>query len=405
MSKLYLLAASVLAQGQMPIAALPPQLPPLPPPPDQPIALDGVANQVSQAVVQAVPATESATIEFSPSASLVARTQESTNQVQRAQLEWQAAVVMGRSLAQAIGNTPKTLSPESAAANQNPDAASTDAAKTIAPVAATNPTFTPDFSRFTQLATPRPASGSQMYRQRLAALRAGTLYTRSPAGSFRSAWANAKAQPTYQQWKSLLALEARAAARGQGKNRLSVLVGDSLSLWFPSERLPAGQFWLNQGISGDTTGGVLKRLSAFTSTRPDTIYVMAGINDLRRGYSDATILGNLRQIIRQLRRTHPQSRIVVQSILPTAYDVIPNDRIRSINQQLATIAQVEGANYLNLSSFFADAQGNMRSALTTDGLHLTPQGYFVWQFVLRQVNSSIASSVLPTLKPAARQLP
>ncbi|MFE1745409.1 GDSL-type esterase/lipase family protein [Coleofasciculus sp. H7-2] len=246
-------------------------------------------------------------------------------------------------------------------------------------------------------ATTKPASGSQLFYQRLAALKAGKIYTRLPADSFQSYWANkagTKAlsfqKPSYEQWKRLLAKEARAVAEGQGSNRLSVLVGDSLSLWFPQERLPGGSLWLNQGISGDNSRGILKRLSAFSQTRPDVIYVLAGINDLRQGATDETILDNLRQIVRRLRQEHPSSSIIVQSILPTRINTIPNRRIRNLNQQLAILAQQQGAGYLDIHSRFSDVEGNLRLDLTTDGLHLSSRGYEVWQSALQQAESVIA---------------
>ncbi|MBD1896651.1 GDSL-type esterase/lipase family protein [Coleofasciculus sp. FACHB-129] len=246
-------------------------------------------------------------------------------------------------------------------------------------------------------ATTKPASGSQLFYQRLAALKAGKIYTRLPADSFQSYWANqagtkalALQKPSYEQWKRLLAKEARAVSEGQGANRLSVLVGDSLSLWFPQERLPGGSLWLNQGISGDNSRGILKRLSAFSQTRPDAIYVLAGINDLRQGATDETILGNLRQIVRRLRQEHPRSSIIVQSILPTRINTIPNRRIRNLNQQLAILAQQQGAGYLDIHSRFSDVEGNLRVDLTTDGLHLSGRGYEVWQSALQQAESVIA---------------
>lgn len=240
----------------------------------------------------------------------------------------------------------------------------------------------------------RPASGGQLYYQRLAALQAGRLYTRLPADSFRRYWQSVTARPTYQQWLRLLAQEAGAAGRGQGNNHLSVLLGDSLSLWVPQEGLSNDRLWLNQGISGDTTAGVLKRLSVLNQTQPDTIYVMVGINDLRRGYSDRTILTNLYQIAAQLRRQHPRSRIVMQSILPTRYDAIPTHRIDRLNQQLAAIAQHTGTEYLDLTRFFRDEAGVLRLDLTTDGLHLNPSGYRVWQLALNQNSTGYRQSSL-----------
>ncbi|MEH2465526.1 SGNH/GDSL hydrolase family protein [Nostoc sp.] len=229
-------------------------------------------------------------------------------------------------------------------------------------------------------------SGNQLYYQRLAALKTGQIYTRVDSDNLQSLWESIKKrQLTYDDWKSLLALEARAIAQGQGGNHLSILVGDSLSMWFPREKLPAGKLWLNQGISGDTSSGVLKRLGAFSATRPDVIYVMAGINDLRKGASDDTILRNYRRIIRRLRQTHPKAQIIVQSILPTRLAKLSNSRIRHINIQLTQIAKQEGANYLNIYSWFTDMEGNLRPELTTDGLHLSQEGYDVWRSALQQI--------------------
>lgn len=238
-----------------------------------------------------------------------------------------------------------------------------------------------------------PKSGTQLYYQRFAALNRGQTYTRLPADSFQSDWSKSTlAKPTHTQWKQLLAEEAQAMAKGQGNNRLSILVGDSLSLWFPTENLPGGQFWLNQGISGENSSQILERLSAFSQTRPDTIYVMAGTNDLRQGVRDRVILDNTRKIIQRLRQNHPQAQIIVQSILPTRLNAIPSDRIRNLNQQIAVIAQQEGAGYLNLHPLFVDNQGQMQKALTTDGIHLARRGYAVWQEALNYADAVILAS-------------
>ncbi|MEC4813895.1 MAG: SGNH/GDSL hydrolase family protein [Scytonema sp. PMC 1069.18] len=240
-----------------------------------------------------------------------------------------------------------------------------------------------------QVVTRRPTSGRQLYHQRLVELKASQPTTNLDENdSLQSLLISGnKSQLTYEDWKSLLTVEAKAMSRRQGSHSLGILVGDSLSLWFPPEKLPLGRLWLNQGISGDTSGGILKRLSAFSKTKPDIIYIMAGINDLRKGTADEVILSNYRRIVHSLRKIHPEAKIFIQSILPTRLSNIPNHRIRNINYQLALIAQDEGADYLNLYQWFTDFQGNLRKELTTDGLHLSKEGYDVWQSALQQVES------------------
>lgn len=200
-------------------------------------------------------------------------------------------------------------------------------------------------------------------------------------------------QLSYQQWVALLGREAEVVATQQPKH-LTVLAGDSLSLWFPAELLPPDRSWLNQGISGETSAGLLNRLDLFDQTQPSTIFVMIGINDLIRGVTNETILANQQLIIRYLRQVHPQSQVVLQSILPHGAEKstwagrdrlvsLPNSRIREINQQLAVIARKEGVNYLNLYPLFSDANGDLRPQLTTDGLHLSAEGYLVWRSALQ----------------------
>ncbi|HLO87838.1 MAG TPA: SGNH/GDSL hydrolase family protein [Nostocaceae cyanobacterium] len=198
---------------------------------------------------------------------------------------------------------------------------------------------------------------------------------------------------SYEQWLDVLKQEAQVAVDKSPPN-LTILAGDSLSLWFPPELLPEEKYWLNQGISGETSGGLLKRLDLFDRTQPETILVMIGINDLIRGISDEEILTNHRRIIRYLRRMHPQAQIVVQSILPHGAEeatwegkekllAIPNSRILQLNQQIKAIATRQNVKYLDLYPLFTNKQGNLRPDLTTDGLHLNPQGYLVWRTALQ----------------------
>ena len=257
-----------------------------------------------------------------------------------------------------------------------------------------HPDYGPDYGQgateFSQPIRALPSSGSQLYWQRFAAIQSGRLYTRLPIDSFREIWLRATREPTYDQWRNLLTLEAKAATYGQGGRRLSIMVGDSLSLWFPSDRLPTGQLWLNQAISGENTNAILQRLPDFDMARPQAIYVMAGVNDLKQGATDNEILWNLRQIVRRLKQVHPNAQVIVQSILPTSTTLVPGNRIGWLNQRLATIAQEDGALFLDLYAQFTDADGNLRPELTTDGLHLNANGYATWQAELAQADTWIA---------------
>jgi lysophospholipase L1-like esterase len=200
-------------------------------------------------------------------------------------------------------------------------------------------------------------------------------------------------QLDYEEWQELLAQEASVVAEQQPE-RLAILAGDSISLWFPEEYLPNDRTWLNQGISGETSVGLLRRLDLFDQTLPDTIFVMIGINDLLRGTDELTVLENQRQIIDYLKDVHPQAQIVLQSILPHAAEqatwegrdrllALPNSEIHAMNRQIEQLANEEGVYFLDLYPLFADDAGDLRLELSTDGLHLNQQGFYVWSIALK----------------------
>ncbi len=207
---------------------------------------------------------------------------------------------------------------------------------------------------------------------------------------------------TYQQWVNLLGKEAKAIVKSK-PDRLTILAGDSLSLWFPSELLPSDRIWLNQSISGETSIGLLKRLNLLDDTEPQAVFVMIGINDLTKGTSDQDLLDSYQQIIAALKQAHPNAKIVVQSILPRGANLdaalkkrqqlleISNKRIHTLNQTIETIAKDAGVAYLDLQSLVVDDEGYLRSEFTTDGLHLNRQGYLVWRSAI-QVFSQLALS-------------
>lgn len=230
-------------------------------------------------------------------------------------------------------------------------------------------------------------------------------------------------QLTYQQWVSVLEREAALMA-DRHPDHLNILLGDSLSLWFPANLLPSDCTWLNQGISGETSYGVLKRIKLLDKTNPQTIFLMIGINDLIRGVRDETVLANQREIVRYLKTVHPTTKIVMQSILPHSGDRplkqvsvsspsnsngqnqppnwvarlphLSNTLIRALNQRLAIVAREEGVEFLDLHPLFVDGQGNLQDRFTTDGLHLSLEGYQVWRSQLEKIsNNSSQATVVP----------
>lgn len=202
----------------------------------------------------------------------------------------------------------------------------------------------------------------------------------------------------YQQWVALLEAEATAAAQADLPHQ-TVLLGDSITLWFPTNLLPGRRTWLNQAISGENSSGLLNRLALLDQNPVESVFIMIGINDLIWGGSDAALVSNLRAIVNHLRTQHPEANIVVQSILPHGGPTatwegrdrllaLPPERIVAVNAQLKKIAAEAGAEYFDLYPLFVNGEGFLRPDLSTDGLHLNANGYLVWRSALALYNET-----------------
>lgn len=211
----------------------------------------------------------------------------------------------------------------------------------------------------------------------------------STTAAITTAPAGTRQRLTYQQWVTLLGQEIETMA-AKNPDHLTILLGDSLSLWFPAELLPGRRIWMNQGISGEKTHTLLNRLHLLDVAEVDTIFLMIGINDLIWGQSDQQVLTNYRDIMDYLSTHHPETQVVVQSILPHGAEAatwesrallleLPNERIRAMNKSLQEIAKGYDAHYLELYPIFSNGDGDLRPDLTTDGLHLNREGYLVWR--------------------------
>lgn len=216
---------------------------------------------------------------------------------------------------------------------------------------------------------------------------------------------------SYQQWVDVLKQEAQAAVVRK-PSHLSVLLGDSLSLWFPGELMPGQRMWINQSISGERTKGLLNRLDLFEKNDVESIFLMIGINDLIWGETDEAIIANYKEIVRKLRQEHPDTQIVVQSILPHGGEIstwesrdkllaLPSDRIIAMNKALQQIAQDNDAYYLDLYPIFVTGDGQLRPDLTTDGLHLNREGYLVWRSAIA-LYAQLELQAVPAEKPDAK---
>ncbi len=173
-----------------------------------------------------------------------------------------------------------------------------------------------------------------------------------------------------------------------------VFLGNSITEGGEWQELIPGKHVLNRGISGDVTFGVLARLDEIVVSKPSKIFIMIGINDLKRGISPALILHNYSRILSYIKQKSPGTRVFLQSILPVnkymlgdSYKKITTEKINELNSGLQQLAKERKLKYLDVQQVFNDGSGLMKKEFTLDGIHLRSAAYILWVKYLKDVKA------------------
>ena len=163
-----------------------------------------------------------------------------------------------------------------------------------------------------------------------------------------------------------------------------VMLGNSLNnnaLW--TELFPMGDV-INRGISGDVVAGVDQRVDEIAADKPSKIFLITGTNDFINDpeVQAVDVWAKYEKLIRDIRSEIPGIKLYVQSTLPLNpkskfYEGF-NERAAELNKLLAGAAERYGYIYLDIASLLSDENGDLKEAYTTDGIHLSATGYFVW---------------------------
>ncbi len=170
-----------------------------------------------------------------------------------------------------------------------------------------------------------------------------------------------------------------------------VFLGDSLTARGDWEALLGPGRVANQGLDGEVSAGVLRRLPAILAQPPAKLFIMVGINDLHgaepASRQVANLLDNYRRMMSLLQKDAPQTRTLFLSLLPAGRDLADcqrlNDVVREVNRRLAQLAAQAGMAYVDLHARMLDHDGQLQADCTLDGLHLSKAGYQLWLETIR----------------------
>ncbi len=166
-----------------------------------------------------------------------------------------------------------------------------------------------------------------------------------------------------------------------------LLLGDSLTQRWESDgkpiwetaMAPLGTF--NAGIDNDRTENLLWRLQdgALDETNPpDVCILLVGINNLGGdGDTPHGVAEGVMTVARFILKRAPESRLIVVGLLPAG----PWSR-GVLSRRAWTNRKIQAHSlprtlFVDFSDSFLNKEGGIETAMTTDGLHLSEQGYRV----------------------------
>ena len=169
-----------------------------------------------------------------------------------------------------------------------------------------------------------------------------------------------------------------------------VWMGDSITDGAEWSELFPGLRTLNRGLSSDNTFGMLYRIGEVAKRKPVKLFLLIGINDIARNIPNEVILRNYVKLIDSIQIQSPNTKILIQTILPTnnVFTQFKNhqnktEQIAEVNSSLKIICQQRGLQLVDLFTAMSDADGKLDKRYTNDGLHLNGAGYQRWkQFLL-----------------------
>ena len=157
----------------------------------------------------------------------------------------------------------------------------------------------------------------------------------------------------------------------------------------------------NRGIVGDTFGGIDDRLDQILPGKPKTIFFMSGANDVSHNLTADSIANGIMNVVRRIKKESPKTKVYLQSLLPInesfkRYRLLTGKTamFSEINAKLEAMCKKEKVTFINLYPLFltngpADlalpaSEQVLNPNITRDGLHVTKEGYKIWQEAIRK---------------------
>ncbi|MBF6642087.1 SGNH/GDSL hydrolase family protein [Flavobacterium sp. J49] len=170
-----------------------------------------------------------------------------------------------------------------------------------------------------------------------------------------------------------------------------VFMGDSITEFWKttSPSFFASNPFIDRGISGQTTSQMVLRFEQdVINLKPNTVVILAGINDIAENTGPMTleaIFNNIKSMTKSAKAN--KIKVVLCSVLPANHfywntKIMPADKVIALNKMIKDYAQKNKITYVDYYSAMVDSKKGLLHKYGEDGVHPNLEGYKTMESIL-----------------------
>ncbi len=185
--------------------------------------------------------------------------------------------------------------------------------------------------------------------------------------------------------KTISKFEAEDQVSPQKPGQIVFVGSSSIVRWNLPESFP-GLDAINRGFGGSLLADTVHFFDrVVVPYQPRTIVVYAGDNDLARGFDADFVVDQFRQLLAKRAKALPKSKLIFIGIKPSISRWKLIEQVRKANADIKDICEkTPNTVYLDVDTPMIGEDGTLSPKwFVKDGLHLSPEGYQLWNDLLR----------------------
>ena len=185
--------------------------------------------------------------------------------------------------------------------------------------------------------------------------------------------------------KEIAAFEAADKASPPPKGEIVFVGSSTIRLWDTAAAFPDLKI-INRGFGGSWLADTVRFAERIIIPyEPRLVVVYAGDNDIRDGWTSEQVAIEFEKLVAIIHGKLPRTRILYLGIKPSILRWLYDQRMDNANDLIRAICEKDDRlAFLDIGGVMLGWDEKPRPELfVADGLHLTPEGYRIWNAVVR----------------------